>query len=58
MTVSIQTRPVQTGNAGEVVGEVSFTLNGKTKTAQLALQSKLPDPGFWWRLGHPGGLGA
>ncbi len=58
VTVSIQTRPVQVGNAGDVVGQVSFTLNGKTETAQLALKSKVPDPGFWWRLGHPGGLGA
>ena len=58
VTVSIQTRPVQVGNAGEVVGQVAFTLNGKTETAQLALKSKLPDPGFWWRLAHPGGLGA
>jgi D-alanyl-D-alanine carboxypeptidase (penicillin-binding protein 5/6) len=58
VTVSIQTRPVQVANAGDIVGQVAFTLNGKTETAQLALKSKLPDPGFWWRLGHPGGLGA
>jgi D-alanyl-D-alanine carboxypeptidase (penicillin-binding protein 5/6) len=58
VTVSIQTRPVQVGNAGDVIGQVEFTLNGKTETAQLALKSKLPDPGFWWRLAHPGGLGA
>ena len=58
IAVSIQTRPVQLGTAGEVVGQAVFTFNGKTETAPLSLKSKLPDPGFWWRLAHPGGLGA
>lgn len=58
ITVSLQTRPVQLGSAGDVVGQVVFTANGKTQTADLALKTKLPDPGFWWRLAHPGGLGA
>jgi D-alanyl-D-alanine carboxypeptidase (penicillin-binding protein 5/6) len=56
--VSLQTRSLQSGAKGEVVGEVTFTLNGKTQTAQLALKSALPDPGPWWRLAHPGGMGA
>jgi D-alanyl-D-alanine carboxypeptidase (penicillin-binding protein 5/6) len=56
--VSLQTRSLQSGAKGEVVGEVTFTLNGKSQTAQLALKSALPDPGPWWRLAHPGGMGA
>lgn len=56
--VALQTRTVQSGKAGDVVGQVTFTLNGKTQTAQLALKDALPDPGLWWRLAHPGGLGA
>jgi D-alanyl-D-alanine carboxypeptidase (penicillin-binding protein 5/6) len=56
--VSMQTRPVQSGEKGEVVGQVRFTLNGTTQTAQLALAKAIPDPGLWWRLAHPGGLGA
>jgi D-alanyl-D-alanine carboxypeptidase (penicillin-binding protein 5/6) len=54
----MQTRPVQSGAKGEVVGQVRFTLNGTTQTAQLALAKAIPDPGLWWRLAHPGGLGA
>lgn len=56
--VSLQTRPVQSAAKGEVVGQVRFTLNGTTQTAQLALTRAIPDPGLWWRLAHPGGLGA
>jgi D-alanyl-D-alanine carboxypeptidase (penicillin-binding protein 5/6) len=56
--VSLQTRPLQSGTKGEVVGQVTFTLDGKTQTAQLALAKALPDPGVWWRLAHPGGIGA
>ncbi|WP_223690554.1 D-alanyl-D-alanine carboxypeptidase family protein [Leifsonia poae] len=56
--VAVQTRPLQAGAKGDVVGQVTFTLDGKTQTAPLALASELTDPGFLWRLAHPGGLGA
>jgi D-alanyl-D-alanine carboxypeptidase (penicillin-binding protein 5/6) len=55
--VALQTRPLQSGAKGEIVGQITFTLNGKTLTAQLALDKALPDPGPWWRLAHPGGMG-
>lgn len=55
--VALQTRPLQSGAKGEIVGQITFTLNGKTQTAQLALDKALPDPGPWWRLAHPGGIG-
>ncbi|WP_235500429.1 D-alanyl-D-alanine carboxypeptidase family protein [Leifsonia sp. Root227] len=56
--VDLQTRTIQSGRKGDVVGQVTFTLNGKTQTAELALARDVPDPGFGWRLAHPGGLGA
>jgi D-alanyl-D-alanine carboxypeptidase (penicillin-binding protein 5/6) len=55
--VALQTRPLQSGAKGDIVGQITFTLNGKTLTAQLALDKALPDPGPWWRLAHPGGIG-
>jgi len=56
--VDLTTRPIQSGFKGDVVGRISFTLNGATKTIDLALAKDVPDPGFGWRLAHPGGLGA
>ena len=58
ISVDLQTREVQSGRKGDVVGQVTFRLNGSTQTVQLALTRDLPDPGFLWRLAHPGGLGA
>ncbi|WP_223356509.1 D-alanyl-D-alanine carboxypeptidase family protein [Leifsonia sp. ZF2019] len=55
--VAVETRRVQSGFAGDVIGRVTFTSNGKTQTAELALAKDIPDPGFGWRLAHPGGLG-
>jgi D-alanyl-D-alanine carboxypeptidase (penicillin-binding protein 5/6) len=56
--VDLTTRPIQSGFKGDVVGSITFTLNGSTKTVDLALAKDVPDPGFGWRLAHPGGLGA
>ena len=55
--VDLTTRPIQSGFKGDVVGRITFTLNGATKTVDLALAKDVPDPGFGWRLAHPGGLG-
>jgi D-alanyl-D-alanine carboxypeptidase (penicillin-binding protein 5/6) len=55
--VDLQTRPLSSGFKGDVLGEGTFTLNGKTETVPLALARDVPDPGFGWRLAHPGGLG-
>lgn len=56
--VALETRPLQAGSRGEVVGTVIFTVNGTTQKADVALAKDVPDPGFGWRLAHPGGLGA
>lgn len=56
--VDLQTRPLSSGFRGDILGEGTFTLNGATTTVPLALAKDVPDPGFGWRLAHPGGLGA
>lgn len=56
--VDLTMRPIQSGFKGDVVGRITFTLNGAAKTVDLALAKDVPDPGFGWRLAHPGGLGA
>jgi serine-type D-Ala-D-Ala carboxypeptidase (penicillin-binding protein 5/6) len=58
VSLVIQARPLAIGNAGDVVGQVTFQHGSTTITAPLALASKLKDPGFAWRLAHPAGLGA
>lgn len=55
--VDLETRPLQSGFKGDVVGRATFTLDGKTETVDVALARDVPDPGFGWRLAHPGGLG-
>ncbi|MFP3465408.1 D-alanyl-D-alanine carboxypeptidase family protein [Leifsonia sp. SIMBA_070] len=55
--VDLQTRPLSSGFTGDILGQGTFTLNGKTETVPLALAKDVPDPGFGWRLAHPGGLG-
>ncbi len=56
--VDVTTRPLQSGFKGDVVGEAAFTLDGKTQKTELALAKDVPDPGFLWRLAHPGGFGS
>jgi D-alanyl-D-alanine carboxypeptidase (penicillin-binding protein 5/6) len=49
-------------NAGDVVlsgsganvGTVSYTVDGVDTSVPLLLDGSLSDPGFWWRIGHPG----
>ncbi|HEV7566520.1 MAG TPA: D-alanyl-D-alanine carboxypeptidase [Microbacteriaceae bacterium] len=55
ITSSVVTQPVQLGKAGDTVGSVTFTLGTKTVSTPLTLKTTLKDPGFWWRVAHPGG---
>jgi D-alanyl-D-alanine carboxypeptidase (penicillin-binding protein 5/6) len=55
ITASVATQPVQLGAAGDTVGSVTFTQGSKTVTTPLTLKTTLKDPGFWWRVAHPGG---
>jgi D-alanyl-D-alanine carboxypeptidase (penicillin-binding protein 5/6) len=55
--VDLETRPLSSGFTGDILGRGTFTLNGKTESVPLALAKDVPDPGWGWRLAHPGGLG-
>lgn len=46
---------VRTGGAGENVGSLVFTVDGKKITVPVILDSAIADPGPWWRLTHPFG---
>jgi D-alanyl-D-alanine carboxypeptidase (penicillin-binding protein 5/6) len=56
ITVAVRTRPVRLVTKGENLGTVTFTLGKTVVTKPLEAATTLPDPGFWWRLTHPGVL--
>lgn len=43
-------------DAGEQVGELTFTVGTRTVTVPLALSATIDDPGPWWRLTNPAQL--
>jgi len=56
ITTAVETDEVRTGDAGEDVGEVTFTSGPMSVTVELELAVDLDDPGPWWRLTNPGAL--
>lgn len=52
---SVQVDPISTGERGDRVGSLRFTIEGETTTVPLVLDDPLDDPGPWWRLTHPFG---
>jgi D-alanyl-D-alanine carboxypeptidase (penicillin-binding protein 5/6) len=50
-------KPVAVANEGDTVGSVDFTVGATTVNVPLVLDQTLSEPGFGWRLGHPGELG-
>jgi D-alanyl-D-alanine carboxypeptidase (penicillin-binding protein 5/6) len=53
ITVEASVQGIRLGEAGEVVGEATFTAGHQTHTVQLVLSDDIEDPGPWWRLSHP-----
>ena len=47
---------VTTASDGDEIGEAVFTSGDETITVPLLLKGSIEDPGFWWRVGHPGQL--
>ena len=43
-----------TASDEDEVGRAAFTTGEETITVSLILDGKIEDPGFWWRIGHPG----
>jgi D-alanyl-D-alanine carboxypeptidase (penicillin-binding protein 5/6) len=56
ITTEVDTDDVRTGEAGDDVGEVTFTSGPTSVTVELELAVDLEDPGPWWRLTNPGVL--
>jgi D-alanyl-D-alanine carboxypeptidase (penicillin-binding protein 5/6) len=47
---------VRIGDAGDDVGDVTFTSGPLSVTVDLELAVDLDDPGPWWRLTNPAEL--
>ena len=49
----VESEPVLYGEAGQDVGEISFAVGTRIVTVPIELDSKIADPGPWWRLSNP-----
>jgi D-alanyl-D-alanine carboxypeptidase (penicillin-binding protein 5/6) len=58
VTSAITTRSITTATSGTKVGAVTFVAGKTTVTVPLVLKGSIRAPGDWWRLTHPGQLGA
>jgi D-alanyl-D-alanine carboxypeptidase (penicillin-binding protein 5/6) len=56
VAVATEADEVGLGEKGDEAGEVVFTVGDDTISVPLELSGTLDDPGFWWRLTHPGDL--
>lgn len=55
VTVSVKVQPITTGDKGQRVGALTYTIDGVSTKVPLALDEPINDPGPWWRLSHPFG---
>lgn len=55
--VAFDVDSLTTGEAGDEVGEVTWTAGPTTVTVPLELADDIDPPDAWWRLTHPGELG-
>jgi D-alanyl-D-alanine carboxypeptidase (penicillin-binding protein 5/6) len=56
VTSRVTMNPVRLAKAGTIVGTATFTVGAQTFAVPIALTKSLRDPGFWWRVTHPGTL--
>jgi D-alanyl-D-alanine carboxypeptidase (penicillin-binding protein 5/6) len=49
--------PLTSGEAGDVVGEITWTVGGSSQSVPLVLSADVEPPDAWWRLTHPSELG-
>jgi D-alanyl-D-alanine carboxypeptidase (penicillin-binding protein 5/6) len=54
VTPQVTAQRVTTAARGTDVGTASFAVGGTTLTVPLELSHRIADPGWGWRLGHPG----
>ena len=53
ITALVESEAVLYGDAGQAVGEISFAVGNRIVTVPIELDSKIADPGPWWRLTNP-----
>ncbi|MBD3940484.1 D-alanyl-D-alanine carboxypeptidase [Microbacterium sp. NEAU-LLC] len=58
ITVDMKTTTPKTYADGEVVGSITWTAGPNTVSSDVVLQGSIEQPTEWWRLTHPGELGA
>lgn len=58
VTPKTDVRALTSGNAGDVMGTVTYTIGAHTQVVKLGLRNAVPGPGLGWRLGHPFGIGS
>ncbi|HEV7948400.1 MAG TPA: D-alanyl-D-alanine carboxypeptidase [Glaciihabitans sp.] len=56
ISADVETEPVSTGAAGDVVGTVTFNVGNNTVVVPLELANAIDDPSSLWRLTNPGEL--
>ncbi len=56
ITMLVAAQPLTTANDGAEVGAATFTAGDKTFVVPVDLDDAIDDPGFWWRITHPGEL--
>lgn len=49
----LTTQPVRLGDAGDDVGDLTFTVADRIVVVDVELASPIEDPGPWWRLANP-----
>ena len=57
VTSKTHVQPLTSGQAGTVMGVITYTIGSKTQTVKLALRSTVSGPSVGWRLKHPFGIG-
>jgi D-alanyl-D-alanine carboxypeptidase (penicillin-binding protein 5/6) len=58
ITVDMTTTTPKTYTDGEVVGTITWTAGPQTVSSDIVLRGTIDKPTEWWRLTHPGELGA
>ena len=53
ITALVESEAVLYGEAGQDVGQISFAVGNQIVTVPIELDSKIADPGPWWRLSNP-----
>ena len=56
VTAEYRLDEISSVESGDTVGSITFSGGGREIVVPLEAEGTIDDPGFWWRLTHPGGL--